>query len=220
MERDLRPLQRINFSGRLPSPQCCLTLLCRVLSWRNICRDAAPKRGLCCPPPACGVVPAREPGVLPRSCWLLVTYRERSCVHERFCRPYHALPAPVRLHHHVPHHLAATVHRPCHLLVVTESLWLKTKNPVYYHHSRLWSKLFVLNFVVEVASGIPLEFQFGANWSAFSTATNGFFGNLLGFEGAMAFMLEAGFLGIMIFGWNRVSPRMQRVPGKGRGGPL
>jgi len=61
---------------------------------------------------------------------------------------------------------------------------------------------------VGVVSGLPLEFQFGTNWSRFSTAIHGFFGNILGFEGAMAFMLEAGFLGIMAFGWNRVSPRM------------
>ena len=92
-------------------------------------------------------------------------------------------------------------------LVVTESLWLTTKDPDYYHQTRFWSKLFLLNFAVGVASGLPLEFQFGTNWSRFSAATQGFFGNILGFEGAMAFMLEAGFLGIMVFGWNRVSPR-------------
>jgi cytochrome d ubiquinol oxidase subunit I len=59
-----------------------------------------------------------------------------------------------------------------------------------------------------VVSGFPLEFQFGTNWSRFSAATHGFFGSILGFEGAMAFMLEAGFLGIMAFGWKRVSPRV------------
>ena len=91
-------------------------------------------------------------------------------------------------------------------LVVTESLWLLTKDPAYYHHTRFWSKLFILNFVVGVASGLPLEFQFGTNWSRFAIATHGFFGNILGFEGTMAFMLEAAFLGIMIFGWQRVSP--------------
>jgi cytochrome d ubiquinol oxidase subunit I len=93
-------------------------------------------------------------------------------------------------------------------LVVTESLWLKTKAPAYYHQTRFWGKLFLLNFAVGVASGLPLEFQFGTNWSRFSAATHGFFGNILGFEGAMAFMLEAGFLGIMAFGWKRVSPRV------------
>jgi cytochrome d ubiquinol oxidase subunit I len=93
-------------------------------------------------------------------------------------------------------------------LVVMESLWLKTKDPAYYHQTRFWGKLFLLNFAVGVVSGLPLEFQFGTNWSRFSAATHGFFGNILGFEGAMAFMLEAGFLGIMAFGWKRVSPRV------------
>lgn len=93
-------------------------------------------------------------------------------------------------------------------LVVTESLWLKTGDPDYYHQTRFWGRLFLLNFAVGVVSGLPLEFQFGTNWSRFSAATHGFFGNILGFEGALAFMLEAGFLGIMAFGWNRVSPRV------------
>jgi len=93
-------------------------------------------------------------------------------------------------------------------LVVMESLWLKTKDPDYYHQTRFWGKLFLLNFAMGVVSGFPLEFQFGTNWSRFSTATHGFFGSILGFEGAMAFMLEAGFLGIMAFGWKRVSPRV------------
>ena len=93
-------------------------------------------------------------------------------------------------------------------LVVTESLWLKTGDPAYYQQTRFWTKVFLLNFAVGVVSGLPLEFQFGTNWSRFSTATHGFFGTILGFEGALAFMLEAGFLGIMVFGWNRISPRM------------
>jgi cytochrome d ubiquinol oxidase subunit I len=52
-----------------------------------------------------------------------------------------------------------------------------------------------------------MEFQFGTNWAPFSIAVGDFFGSVLGFEGSMAFMLEAGFLGIMLFGWNRVPPR-------------
>jgi cytochrome bd ubiquinol oxidase subunit I len=89
-------------------------------------------------------------------------------------------------------------------LVVTESLWLRTENVAWYHHSRFWARLFILNFGVGVVTGLPLEFEFGTNWANFSIAAGGFFGNMLGFEGAMAFMLEAGFLGIMIFGWHRV----------------
>ena len=93
-------------------------------------------------------------------------------------------------------------------LVVLEALWLKTGDPDYYQHFQFWSKLFILNVAVGVVSGLPLEFQFGANWGRFSAATHGFFGHLLGFEGAMAFMLEAAFLGIMVFGWQRVPPRL------------
>ncbi|TVQ16088.1 MAG: cytochrome ubiquinol oxidase subunit I [Leptolyngbya sp. DLM2.Bin15] len=91
-------------------------------------------------------------------------------------------------------------------LVIVEGMWLKTRNPDYYRHARFWSKLFVLNFGIGVASGLPMEFQFGTNWAPFSEAVGDFFGSILGFEGAMAFMLEAGFLGIMLFGWGRVNP--------------
>ncbi len=91
-------------------------------------------------------------------------------------------------------------------LVIVEGLWLKTRNPDYYHHARFWSKLYVLNFGIGVASGLPMEFQFGTNWAPLSEAVGDFLGSILGFEGAMAFMLEAGFLGIMLFGWERVPP--------------
>ncbi len=89
-------------------------------------------------------------------------------------------------------------------LVILEALWLKTQDSDYYHHARFWSKLFVLNFTVGVVSGLPMEFEFGTNWAEFSRFAGSFFGAMLGFEGAMAFMLEAGFLGIMLFGWQRV----------------
>ena len=92
------------------------------------------------------------------------------------------------------------------ILLIFELLWLKTGDVDYYRHARFWAKLFLLNFSVGVISGIPLEFEFGTNWSRFSMVTGEFFGNILGYEGAMAFMLEAGFLGIMLFGWMRVPP--------------
>ena len=91
-------------------------------------------------------------------------------------------------------------------LVVTEAMWLRTNDIAWYHHARFWGRLFLLNFGVGVATGLPLEFEFGTNWAPFTHAAGGFFGNLLGFEGAMAFMLEAGFLGIAMFGWQR-TPR-------------
>ena len=68
-----------------------------------------------------------------------------------------------------------------------------------------------MNFGVGVVTGVPLEFEFGTNWATFSTIAGGFFGNILGFEGAMAFMLEAGFLGIMMFGWQRVPRAMHLI---------
>ncbi len=96
-------------------------------------------------------------------------------------------------------------------LIVVEGMWLKTRNQDYYYHARFWSKLYVLNFGIGVASGIPMEFQFGTNWAPFSQATGDFFGSVLGFEASMAFMLEAGFLGIMLFGWERVPPVMHYI---------
>lgn len=91
-------------------------------------------------------------------------------------------------------------------LVTVEALWLKTGDVAYYQQARFWAKLFVLNFGIGVVTGIPLEFEFGTNWAPFSAVAGNFFGNILGFEGAMAFMLEAGFLGVMLFGWRRVAP--------------
>lgn len=91
-------------------------------------------------------------------------------------------------------------------LVIIEGLWLKTRNPDYYYHARFWAKLYALNFGVGVATGIPMEFQFGTNWAPFSEAVGNFFGSVIGFEASWAFMLEASFLGIMLFGWERVNP--------------
>src|SRR6202140_3405865 len=89
-------------------------------------------------------------------------------------------------------------------LLIVEVLWVRTSDVVWYRHARFWSRLLILNFAVGVVSGIPMEFQFGTNWAGFSGFAGQFFGNILGFEGAMAFMLEAGFVGIMVPGWGRV----------------
>jgi len=93
-------------------------------------------------------------------------------------------------------------------LVALEVMWLKTKDRDYFILARFWGKLFLLNFAIGVVSGIPMEFEFGTNWAPFSRLTGEFFGNVLGYDGAMALMLEAGFLGIMMFGWNRVTAGM------------
>jgi cytochrome d ubiquinol oxidase subunit I len=89
-------------------------------------------------------------------------------------------------------------------LVLVEALWIRTGDAMYYRQARFWSKLLVLNFAVGVVSGIPMEFQFGTNWAGFAQYSGQFIGNILGFEGAMAFMLEAGFVGVMLLGWGRV----------------
>ncbi len=89
-------------------------------------------------------------------------------------------------------------------LVAMEALWIRTGDRDWYAHARFWGRVFVLFTALGVVTGIPMEFQFGTNWSVFSVAGGDFFGNMLGFEGAIAFMLEATFLGIMLFGWDRV----------------
>ena len=93
-------------------------------------------------------------------------------------------------------------------LVIVEALWIKTGDEDYYLHARFWGRIFLLVFAMGVVTGFPLGFQFGTNWSEFSKSAGGFFGNLLSFEAAMAFMLESAFLGIMLVGWGRVSKGM------------
>ena len=90
-------------------------------------------------------------------------------------------------------------------LVVIELLWLRTHQEVYYRIYRFWARIFAINFGVGVVSGIVLEFEFGTNFSRFSQAVANVFSPLLAFEVMTAFFLEAGFLGIMLFGWQKVS---------------
>ena len=89
-------------------------------------------------------------------------------------------------------------------LVVVELLWLMTKQEIYYRMYRFWVKIFAINFGVGVVSGIVLEFEFGTNFAIFSQTVSNVFSPLLAFEVMTAFFLEAGFLGIMLFGWERV----------------
>jgi cytochrome d ubiquinol oxidase subunit I len=90
-------------------------------------------------------------------------------------------------------------------LVALELLWLRTKNEIYYRMYRFWSKIFAINFGIGVVSGVVLEFEFGTNFSRFSQMVSNVFSPLLAFEVMTAFFLEAGFLGVMLFGWQRVS---------------
>ncbi len=89
-------------------------------------------------------------------------------------------------------------------LVVVELLWLRTKQEIYYRMYRFWARIFAINFAIGAVSGVVLEFEFGTNFSRFSQAVSNVMAPLLAFEGMTAFFLEAGFLGIMLFGWKRV----------------
>ena len=93
-------------------------------------------------------------------------------------------------------------------LAVVEWRWLKTGNDVYQEVYRMWVKIFAVTFGMGVVSGVVMSFQFGTNWSVFSDKVGNIFGPLLGFEVLTAFFLEASFLGIMLFGWSRVSRKM------------
>jgi cytochrome d ubiquinol oxidase subunit I len=89
-------------------------------------------------------------------------------------------------------------------LAVLEGLWLFTKKELYLDLFRYWLKVFAVNFAMGVVSGIVLSYQFGTNWSVFSDRTGPVLGPLMGYEVLTAFFLEAGFLGVMLFGLGRV----------------
>ncbi len=91
-------------------------------------------------------------------------------------------------------------------LMVLEACWLKTKRELYRDLYHFWLKIFAVNFGMGVVSGLVMAYQFGTNWSFFSAFAGGITGPLLAYEVLTAFFLEAGFLGVMLFGWNRVGP--------------
>ncbi len=89
-------------------------------------------------------------------------------------------------------------------LVIVEAMWLWKKEEIYYRLYRFWARVFAINFGVGVVTGIVLEFEFGTNFSRFSQVVANVFSPLLALEAMTGFFLEAGFLGIMLFGWNRI----------------
>ncbi len=93
-------------------------------------------------------------------------------------------------------------------LAVLEGLFLRTRNPVYQKLFRFWLKIFAVAFGMGVVSGIVMSYQFGTNWSVFSDKAGPVIGPLMGYEVLTAFFLEAGFLGVMLFGMNRVGERL------------
>ena len=96
-------------------------------------------------------------------------------------------------------------------LFVCEGLWLWTKREVFKRLYLHWVKIFALAFAMGVVSGVVMSYQFGTNWSVFSDKTGSVLGPLLGYEVLTAFFLEATFLGVMLFGWNKVGRTLHFV---------
>lgn len=94
------------------------------------------------------------------------------------------------------------------VLVGLEGLWLKTKNELYHNQAKFWTRIFGIIFALGVASGIVMEFQFGTNWADYSRCVGDIFGSPLAAEGIFAFFLESGFLALLLFGWDKVGPKM------------
>src|SRR3954452_15343999 len=92
------------------------------------------------------------------------------------------------------------------LIVILKSLELRTGSPVYGNAARFWTKIFGINFLAGVVTGIPMEFQFGTNWARFSQLTGGVIAQPVAMEGVFSFFLESAFLGMFLFG----APRLAR----------
>jgi cytochrome d ubiquinol oxidase subunit I len=94
------------------------------------------------------------------------------------------------------------------ILVVMEGMYLKTKDKFYENMTKFWVKVFALTFAIGVATGIVMEFEFGTNWATYSRFVGDVFGSALAAEGIFAFFLESGFLAVLVFGWDKVGPKM------------
>lgn len=94
------------------------------------------------------------------------------------------------------------------LVAIMETKYVRTGDETYKRMTKFWGKLFVINFVLGVVTGITLEFQFGTNWSRYSEYVGDIFGSLLAIEATTSFFLESTFLGAWIFGWHVLSPKM------------
>ncbi len=94
------------------------------------------------------------------------------------------------------------------VLVYLKGMHLWTKEAIYDKAAKFWTKIFGVNFALGVVTGIVMEFEFGTNWAAYSRYVGDVFGSALAAEGIFAFFLESGFLAVLLFGWDRVGPRM------------
>ncbi len=95
------------------------------------------------------------------------------------------------------------------LVAIMETKYAKTLDPMYDRMGRFWGKLFAINFVLGIVTGITMEFQFGTNWSEYSKYMGDIFGSPLAIEALVAFFLESTFIGIWLFGKDRLSPKMR-----------
>jgi cytochrome d ubiquinol oxidase subunit I len=94
------------------------------------------------------------------------------------------------------------------MLIVMQGLRLWTGKQLYHDMARFWTRVFGLIFAIGVATGIPMEFQFGTNWARYARFVGDIFGSPLAIEGIYAFFLESGFLALLLFGWHKIGPRM------------
>jgi len=94
------------------------------------------------------------------------------------------------------------------LVAIMQTLWYRTHDEAWLRLTKFFGTLFLINFAIGVATGLVQEFEFGMNWSTYSRFVGNVFGAPLAIEGLAAFMLESTFLGLWIFGWNRLSPRI------------
>lgn len=91
------------------------------------------------------------------------------------------------------------------MIASIETVYVITGKIVYRDMAKFWGKLFLINFAIGVATGLTMEFEFGTNWSLFSHSVGDIFGTPLALEGMMAFFMESTFIGLMVFGWDRLS---------------
>lgn len=97
------------------------------------------------------------------------------------------------------------------MVAIMETRYVRTGNELYLAMAKFWGKLFLINFALGVVTGITLEFQFGMNWAEYSRYVGDIFGAPLAIEATLAFFLESVFIGVWIFGWNKVSKKMHAV---------
>ncbi|MGH7934148.1 MAG: cytochrome ubiquinol oxidase subunit I [Candidatus Binataceae bacterium] len=97
------------------------------------------------------------------------------------------------------------------LILILKSVALWTSRDEYHQAARFWGRIFAINFAMGVVTGIPMEFQFGTNWAAFSKTAGGIIGQTLAMEGVFSFFLESSFLGLFLFGEKRLGPRLHWV---------